>query len=517
MAKRGRPSKLNKQLLELVTRLHDSGTSGNEIALVLGVSPATISRALKGLRSKKKERRRPAPDQTIQDDISENRGRGRPRKLTDEYISQAAEMRRQGMSSAEIGREIGVHRSTIDRALAKYHPLGGMKGEPPPNQPIDVVQDKTDIDGTVDILKLERPATVKELMKLCKLDPEVWIPQYFKPNTWQGFYKIKDGGGHQKVQLFQSKLALKRVVTEDLQDAILRFTRKHVKPLPKPKLKAPRKKDDREPFAVSWGLWDAHIGMYAWQAEVGSDFDVNIAVNRIANSIDDIIEELRFYNIKKIFMPVGNDFLHFDSVKHTTTMGDHFLDTDTRYARVYEAGLSVLSYMVERALEICDDLEIFYVPGNHDYTSSYCLTSALSQRYRHDRRVRVDLGPSPRKYKVWNGILIGFEHGKGVKAERWNTIFATEAHKEWSSSTYREVQIGHTHQRRETVYQGVIPTNGILVRVNPTLCNQDSWHYGNGFIGEPVKSVEVWRYDKYSYRGSHVAYARDEENSNFSF
>ncbi len=431
-------------------------------------------------------------------------------KLPDETVQEIIRLRRAGFSTREIGSKLKLHHSTVADKVKQFQPHG-VKGEPPPGQPLDVVIDRTDIDGSVDILKLDRPATVEELMELANLDPIRWIPKYYKPNTWQGYYKLKDGNSHRKVQLYQSKVVFERIMCEDLENAILEFVRKHIKPLPKP---TDSRKKSKNGYAVSWGLWDAHIGMYAWNSEVGADFDVDIAVNRILNSVDDMINELKMYPIKKIWMPVGNDFMHFDNARHTTSFGDHFLDTDTRYARVYLAALKALVYMIEQGLKhLCNDIEIIYVPGNHDVTSSFTLCAALAMRFHKDKRVKVDLGANPRKYRKHGGVLLGFDHGRDCKTQQYSMIFSTEAKDDWSSSTYREIQIGHKHQRWEKMYEGVIPTNGMLLRMNPTLCNVDIWHHKQGLIGEPVKSVEAWRYDEVAYRGSHVTWARDEKNT----
>jgi hypothetical protein len=229
------------------------------------------------------------------------------------------------------------------------------------------------------------------------------------------------------------------------------------------------------------------------------------------NSVDDMIREFEPYPIKKILMPVGNDFFHFDSVKMTTTHGDHFLDTDTRYAKVFLTGLRCLSYMVERALEICDDIEILYVPGNHDYTSSFTLCACLEERFRNDDRVTTDLGANPRKYRNHGGVILGYEHGQKLRKDRVPTVMARECKKWWATSTWVEMQVGHTHQRAGTQYAATTPTNGVLVRVNPALCNADSWHHAQGFIGEEMPSVEAYRYDEVGFRGSHVTWARDDK------
>lgn len=428
-------------------------------------------------------------------------------RLPNDIIQQIVRLRREGRTTREIADEVGICASTVSRHLKKYSANSGGKGEPPPGRPIGQAIDRTDIDGSVDLLKLDRPATLEELMQMCNLDPSMWIPQWFKPNSWQGYYKVDTPDGHRKVQLYQSKAVFKRIITEEIQAAILEFVQNNVTAVPAPPR---RKKKPAEGFAVSWGIWDAHLGLYAWQSEVGEDFDLSMATNRVLNSIDDMVEELKLYPIEKIWMPVGNDFIHFDSVRNTTTMGDHFLDTDTRYAKVYTAALTCLVYMVQRALELTDEVDIMYVPGNHDYTSSFTLTAALDQRFRNDPRVKVDLGANPRKYRQHGGVLLGYEHGQKCKANQLSLIFSEECRAQWSESTYREIQIGHTHQRRLKTYEGLIPTNGVTIRTNPTLCNVDKWHHDQGLIGEPVKSVEAWRYDRVAYRGSHSVWARDD-------
>ncbi len=433
-----------------------------------------------------------------------------PPKLPESKVRRIVELRKDGLTLREIGSRLGLDHTTVLKYTRKYVPDGGAKGEPPPRRPIGQVFDRTDVDGTVDLLRLERPATVEELMALCKLDPQIWIPQFFKPNVWQGWGKLKGPGGErfEKVNLYQSQLVLKRIVTEELEQAILEFVRRHVKPLPRP---AGARVPTADPgFMVSWGFWDAHIGSYAWNSETGNDWDVDMACRRIFHSIDDMVEELRLYPVARVVMPVGNDFMHFDSCRMKTSFGEHFLDTDTRYARVYLAALQCLCYQVERALEIAGRLDVLYVPGNHDLTSSFTLAAALAERYREDPRVHVDLRATPRKYVTHGGVLLGFDHGSETRPNQFSMIVSTEAQKAWARSTYREMQVGDKHQRWEKEYEGVVPTNGLLVRRNPSLCNVDAWHHRQGLIGEPMKSVEAWRYDAIGYRGSHVTWARDD-------
>ena len=439
-------------------------------------------------------------------------------KLPDKTIQRVVSLRREGRSYRDIGTELGINAATAMRYAKEF--MGAEASTPNrpgkigPDSQVNVpIDNRGDTGGEVSIVTPDKPKTLDEMMELFKIDPAVWVPTIFRANEWQGYYKLPDGSGHRKVNLWQTRVAFKRIVAKDVEHAILEFVRQHVGPIPKRELvrHTIRRSDPRTPQMVSWGLWDAHVGLFAWRDEVRNDYDVNIAENRVLNSIDDMVEELRPYPIEKIIMPVGNDYLHFDNARHKTSTGDHLLDTDSRYGKVYLAGLRGLCYMVERALEITNEIEIIYVPGNHDLVTSYTLVVALAQRYRNEPRVKVDLNFNPRKYRKFGRTLLGFDHGQKCPAAKLALIMHEEARDLLDNVIYKEWQVGHTHQRKETRFMGVEPTNSVLVRTNPCLTNVDLWHYQQGFISEPVKSVEAWRYSKETgYVGSHVAWARDD-------
>jgi transposase-like protein len=430
-----------------------------------------------------------------------------------ETVNRIVAMREKGRTVSAIARELDISPTTVGKYLKEFSRTD-VDGGVPPCAPGEVIN-SLDVDGTVTMVTLDRPKTESEIRKIAGVGDE-WICEYDKVKNWQSFYKIGDGrAGHRKVEMWGTQFVFKRIVDFAIQDAIQEFVRRNVKPLAKRDLpQAIKKRGNGPPQCLSWGLWDTHLGAYAWNHEVGADWDINLATNRIFNSIDDMMLELNRYPIKKIWMPIGNDFLHFDSVRYKTAGGEHHLDTDTRFAKVYLQGLECLAYMVERALQLgVEEIELIHVPGNHDTTSAFTLCVCLAQRFLHDDRVTTDLRPLPRKFKMFGGSLVGFSHGEKAAPTRLNTIFSTETIAMFSRSTYREMQVGHKHQRNEIKFPGVDPTNGLLVRVNPCLCNIDKWHYDHGFISEPVKSVEAWRYDETGYRGSHVAWARDEKNS----
>jgi hypothetical protein len=428
-----------------------------------------------------------------------------------------------GLTNAEVARETKTAVGTVSKVLNGYR---RGKAKELPGQvgvPVDARGETT---GDTTIVTPDKPMSEAEMAKLFKIDTKVWVCTGLRTNVWQGFYKASKitsrtatgtntQAAHQKVALFQTTASWKRILGESIQLRLLDFFRDNVLPLAKPPIGPPlknRKFGKGSGEMVSWGLWDAHLGLYAWHREVGESMDLEKAVSRVTNSIDDIAAELSGHPIEQIVMPIGNDFMHYDNLEQHTTYGDHHLDADGRYAKVYAAGLRCLVYMIERALEVCPNVKVLYVPGNHDLTSSYTLCVALSQRFLNDPRVSFDLSANPRKYVTFGGTLLGFDHGQGANAKQLALIYATECAKVWSGSTYREVQVGHTHQKRVTEFESVTPTNGVTIRVNPALSAVDTWHHTQGLIGEPMKSVSAWRYDRTGYRGEHVAWARDDEN-----
>ncbi len=446
--------------------------------------------------------------------------------LPEKTIIQIRELLRQNMRHREIAKITGVSVGSVSAVRRmKLDPKENDEIPHDVNVPLDTRSPDRD-EGETSIITPDKPKSLDDIARMFKIDQNEWEAVTVRVNEWQGFFKArkewtkptKENGfkgsstsSHQKVALWQTRVTWRRKVSGGIQKAITALVKQW------PAFESRTRKPIVRPSGgtgqvASFGLWDAHLGMYAWQEETGNSFDLNKAVNRVCNAVDDVIAELKLYPLEKIWMPVGNDFLHFDNYKMQTTMSDHRLDADSRYAKVYAAGLLCLAYMVERAAEICPVVEGIYIPGNHDRIASYTLCMALAQRYRGDKRISIDCSANPRKYRTFGGTLIGFDHGQLASAQQLATIFSNECKKEWSSSTYHEIQVGHTHQRREKMFESLTPVNGVLVRTNPSLCNTDAYHHEHGWIGEPQKSVEAWRYSRDGYVGSHAAYARDVQH-----
>jgi hypothetical protein len=439
-------------------------------------------------------------------------------------INAILDAKSRGLTNAQIAKETKTAVGTVSKVLQGY---GKNTDKTMPGEVDMPVDGRGDENGDTVVITT-KPLSVADMVKLFKVDEKRWVCTNFKTNIWQGFYKASKithrtaqgtntQASHQKVALFQTTCSWKRVMTETMELALVELMRECVRPLPKPRLAPMKRGVDKVagPGALAvWGLWDAHLGMYAWHAEVGESMDLTKAVSRVTNSLDDMGQMLVAWpqKIEKIVMPIGNDFMHYDNARQRTTYGEHHLDADGRYGKVFQAGLKCLIYSVERALDVCEDIEVIFVPGNHDMHSGYALCVALSQRFFNDPRVKFNLSPNPRKRIIHGEVLIALDHGQKATPVQLARIISEENRDVWSQCRFREVHVGHIHQSRAREYESVTPTNGVKVRVNPALCNIDMYHHESGLIGEPVKSVEVQLYQRTGPSGMLVAWARDDHS-----
>jgi len=122
---------------------------------------------------------------------------------------------------------------------------------------------------------------------------------------------------------------------------------------------------------------DVHIGKLATAFESGEDYNSHIAVKRVHEGVEGILQKVKGFNIDQIMLVIGNDILHVDSPRNTTTSGtsqdvcqmwyDNFLMAKQLYVEVIEKLTSVA------------DVHVVFNPSNHDYTNGFFASVAISK------------------------------------------------------------------------------------------------------------------------------------------
>jgi hypothetical protein len=231
---------------------------------------------------------------------------------------------------------------------------------------------------------------------------------------------------------------------------------------------------------------DIHIGKLCRAFETGDEYNTEIAVNRVIEGVNGLISKSKGFKIDKVLLIIGNDILHIDTPKRTTTSGtpqdtcgmwyDNFLSAKNLYVKVIELLLQVA------------DVDIHYNPSNHDYTNGFFLADTLKSWFSKCKQITFNTDISHRKYYRYGNSLIGTTHGDGAKESDLPLLMAQES-KDWSECKHRYFYIHHIHHKKSKDY------GSVCVESLRSPSGTDSWHHRNGYQHSP-KSVEMFIHSK---------------------
>jgi hypothetical protein len=218
---------------------------------------------------------------------------------------------------------------------------------------------------------------------------------------------------------------------------------------------------------------DVHIGKLASSFETGEEYNTEIAVQRVREGVEGILAKATGFNIDKIVLVIGNDILHIDSPKRTTTSGTP-QDTDGMWYDNFLKAKQIYVDVIERLMMVAD-VHVMYNPSNHDYTHGFFLADVIKTWFKDSKNVTFDTSISHRKYVKYGANLIGSTHGDGAKESNLPLLMANEAPMYWADTKYRYFYTHHVHHKSSKEYPGV--TVESLRSPSAT----DSWHHRNGF------------------------------------
>jgi UDP-2,3-diacylglucosamine pyrophosphatase LpxH len=235
------------------------------------------------------------------------------------------------------------------------------------------------------------------------------------------------------------------------------------------------------------GLWqvlcvaDTHFGNYAWGQTTGAgDWDVSIAERVVHGAAGELLAVGDSHKPTRRTIAFLGDLFHYDRAERAETSSGTPLERDGRLQKMIQVGSDVLLGIVERSAATCPT-DVVLVHGNHDETLSWAFHRILLERFRNDRRVRVEERYTGRKYVAHGKNLLGFAHGHKAK-KRLPQIMAIEAAAEWAQCPYREWHTGHYHSSAAEWSRPIETIDGVLTRVAPSLCAPDDWHASHGFL-----------------------------------
>jgi hypothetical protein len=327
--------------------------------------------------------------------------------------------------------------------------------------------------------------TLEGLLEAAQVDLGAWEVEKHVVNKWDAY---SDERGI--TELFQVKAWLKRKRDElailAVRDAALEAMRAHApayRPLPR-LVKA-------NPHALVLGIPDTHLGKRGNASETREGWNTDAACAAFLGSLDALLARAASFNVERIVFPVGNDLVHADSSKGTTTKGTP-LDMDGSYWQSVLAAQRLLVEAVDRCLSVAK-VDVVVVPGNHARETEIHLGQYLAAWYSKASEVTVDASPRPRKYLRHGVSLFGFTHGDEERHASLPQLMALEAAQDWPLVRHREWFLGHEHRKREAHFLPLAEAGGVRIRVLPSLSGADAWHASRGFVGG-LRAAEAYLY-----------------------
>jgi UDP-2,3-diacylglucosamine pyrophosphatase LpxH len=348
---------------------------------------------------------------------------------------------------------------------------------PPPKPAADAEQVTQTQSG--DVLEARstsrRIKTVEDLLRHIEADMQRFEIAASEATKWE----TGDGEGS-TLELHRVFVRLKPKAGPSTRECVEAMIQAASKPLRKPltkSVKAPKRD----------GLWqvlviaDTHFAKYAWRETTGGDdYDLTIAERLVGEATEELLAMGDTYKPVRRTIALLGDLFHYDTPAGTTTSGTP-LERDGRLQKMIAVGCDSLLGAIERsAATVPTDVTI--VNGNHDETLTWAFQRIMQERFRNDRRVRIDGRYTGRQYVTHGRNLLGFVHGHRAK-RKLPQIMALEAAADWSQCPYREWHTGHFHSQAAEWQRPIETLDGVIVRTAPALCPPDDWHSVNGFIG----------------------------------
>ena len=222
---------------------------------------------------------------------------------------------------------------------------------------------------------------------------------------------------------------------------------------------------------------DIHIGKLADSFETGETYNNQIAVKRVKEGVQGILNKAQGFPIDKILFIGGNDILHIDTPKQTTTSGTNQDTTGMWYSNFLIAKQLYVDVLLE--LIAVADVHFTFNPSNHDYQSGFFLADLIQTYFQNNKNITFDCSIAHRKGYRYGNNLIGTTHGDGAKQADLPLLMAQEFPIEWSKTKHRYIYTHHIHHKLSKDYAGV--TVESLRSPSAT----DSWHHRKGFQHAP--------------------------------
>lgn len=245
---------------------------------------------------------------------------------------------------------------------------------------------------------------------------------------------------------------------------------------------------------------DVHIGKLAMMDETGNEYNIDIAIDRVLQGVEEAIQRSEPYHIDKVLLVIGNDILHVDTPYRKTTAGTP-QDTTSQWWHAYHKAKELYIKVIERLLTIAD-VHIIYNPSNHDYTNGFFLADSIASWFHNCKNTIFETSIQHRKYFTYGENLIGTTHGDGAREQDLVYLMANES-KHWSNTEHRYWYLHHIHHHKKIKYQSWKDYIGCTLEYLRSPSGTDAWSYKSWYTSKHamdsfIHHKEHWQVAKFT-------------------
>ena len=347
-----------------------------------------------------------------------------------EYQRQIIEMILDGMTQAEIAKELGKDPRIIHKALASVHKRAASQGVAP----------------AYNVNRQTVPGfTTKRVSTAYNLDGDIVLQWHIQEPERQ-----------------------------KLEELIAQFVegfKDEVSGIHAP-INPPQGIDDD--YMVAYIIGDHHLGMLAHHTEtMGEDYDVKISQRLLENAVDRLVSVAPAGKVG-VLVNLG-DFMHVNDSTSSTPNSKNLLDSDGRYSKTIRAASNVIKRTVLRMLEKHAEVWLVNVRGNHDPDAALWLNEVMRLYFEDDPRVHVFDNASKFIWWQWGKNLVVTHHGDRIKMSNLHGSIVSNLRKEWGEAEHTFVWTGHIHHKNQEEFGGALFESWNI------LAPADAWHAGSGY------------------------------------
>ena len=241
----------------------------------------------------------------------------------------------------------------------------------------------------------------------------------------------------------------------------------------KPRIDTPAK--STKDLLTLYPMPDLHLGLLAWGAETGADFDLAIAGKTYRKTMSELVMRSPVSDTA-VILGLG-DLLHADNFENQTAKSKNALDVDGRYPKIIGEACSLMSDTVMMAMQKHKNIIVRILPGNHDQISSVAIAYFLSAFFKDEKRVTIDLDPAYHWVHSFGKCLLVASHGDMVKPARLQGFISSAYREQWGGADHVHAFVGHLHSVSKTADE----FGGMTIEQLQAPVSSDAWHRASGY------------------------------------